>query len=204
MFTHFTIFDVETNGLNPARHSVLSFSALYIYTWRANGKRCFEVQEEFDRYYYPFEPYNPHAIQVNGLTSEVISAKRQHAGTEYPSHFSQDPDVPAFCQKFNLAICHNTPFDARFLNYAHGYEFAWSICTMRTFTDYCAIPHHYFGIKWPKLEEAVEIICGRSDFSFHDSLADCYAVLELLKVMANSKEQSGRLRWCELFDRHFT
>ncbi len=54
---------------------------------------------------------------------------------------------------------------------------------MRGFTGYCSIPHSFYGLKWPKLEEAVDIICGRDDFSFHNSLADCYAVLELLKVM---------------------
>jgi hypothetical protein len=50
---------------------------------------------------------------------------------------------------------------------------------MRNFTQYCSIPHPH--LKWPKLEEAVQIICGRDDFEFHDSLADCYAVLEVLK-----------------------
>lgn len=200
---HFTIFDVETNGLYPNRCSVLSFSALHVQTWRSNGLRHFQVQEEFDRYYYPKEPYNYHAIRVNGLTQNVISDRQEHTGNFYPLHFTQDQDVPAFCRQADLAVCHNVPFDSRFLKIAHGHEFPKALCTMRTFTEYCAIPHPYFGIKWPKLEEAVEIICGRDDFSFHDSLADCHAVLEILKVMGNSAEANGAQRWSDIFDRVF-
>ncbi len=200
MATYFTIFDVETNGLQPGRCSVLSFSALYVQTWRSNGHRYFQVQEEFDRYYYPKEPYNQNAIRVNGLTQDVISERRQRTEDAYPLHFIQDQDVTAFCRQSDLAICHNVPFDAKFLKIAHGHEFPRALCTMRTFTEYCAIPHPYFGIKWPKLEEAVEVICGREDFAFHDSLADCYAVLEILRVMGNSKEANGQRTWQNLFD----
>ena len=72
---------------------------------------------------------------------------------------------------------------------------------MRTLTEYCAIPHPYFGIKWPKPQEVVETICVRDDFSFHDSLADCYAVLAILKVMGNSEETNGQHKWQQdLFD----
>ena len=203
MSTHFTIFDVETNGLHPGRFSVLSFSALQVQTWRSNGQRHFKVQQEFDRYYYPQEPYNYHAIKVNGLTQKVITRKRSRTGGDYPLHFAQDMEVPVFCRQVELAVCHNTPFDTKFLQQAHNYEFPSTFCTMRTFTSYCAIPHHHFGIKWPKLEEAVQIICGRDDFEFHDSLADCYAVLEILKVMGNSGGVNGEHRWSDIFDRVF-
>ena len=66
---------------------------------------------------------------------------------------------------------------------------------MREFTEYCAIPHQFYRIKWPKLEEAVRIICGRNDFAFHDSLADCYAVLEILKIMGNDGDTYKGQRW---------
>lgn len=200
----FTIFDVETNGLHPGRYSVLSFSALHVQTWRSNGQRHIHVLEEFDRYYYPREPYNPHAIRVNGLTQDVISERRERTDNHYPLHFSEDQDVPAFCRQADLAVCHNVPFDAKFLKIAHGHEFPRAFCTMRTFTEYCAIPHPYYGVKWPKLEEAVQIICGRDDFSFHDSLADCHAVLEILKVMGNSVEARGEQTWADLFDSFFS
>ena len=204
MSTSFTIFDVETNGLHPGRSSVLSFSALHVRTWRSNGHRRFKVQQEFDRFYYPHEPYNYYAIKVNGLTQKVITQKRDRTGGDYPLHFSQDQDVPAFCRQVDLAVCHNTPFDTKFLKQAHGFEFPSTFCTMRNFTRYCSISHPRFRIKWPKLEEAVQIICGRDDFEFHDSLADCYAVLEILKVMGNSAEVKGEHRWSELFDRLFS
>ena len=111
--------------------------------------------------------------------------------------------MPVFCRQVELAVCHKTPFETKFLKQAHGYEFPATFCTMRNFTLYCSIPHHHFGIKWPKLEEAVQIICGRDDFEFHDSLADCYAVLEILKVMGNSGEANREHRWSDIFDRVF-
>jgi len=203
MVSNFTIFDVETNGLSPKSHSVLSFSALYLNTWRSNGSRHFQVQEEFDRYYYPTEPYNPRAIRVNGLTADVINERRRHSRENYPLHFSEDREVPIFCQQTDLAVCHNTPFDAKFLKYTHAREFSRLFCTMRNLTQYCAIPHRFYGIKWPKLEEAVRIVCGREDFAFHDSLADCYAVLEILIVMANSRDPCGEYRWSDMFDELF-
>jgi GNAT superfamily N-acetyltransferase len=82
-------------------------------------------------------------------------------------------------------------------------DFSATFCTIRNFTQYRSIPHPHFRIKWPKLEEAVQIICGRDDFEFHDSLADCYAVLEILKVMGNSVEVNGEHRWSDIFDRVF-
>ncbi len=203
MSTSFIIFDVETNGLVPGRYSVLSFSALHVQTWRANGSRYFEIQEEFDRYYYPQEPYNRQAIAVNGLTREVIASRRERTSDNYPLHFTQDQDVSGFCQKTDLAVCHNTPFDSRFLKHYHGHEFPRLFCTMRSLTEYCDIPHRLYKIKWPKLEEAVKIICGRDDFVFHDSLADCHAVLEILKVMGNDRDTYRGQRWSDYFDNLF-
>ena len=194
------IFDVETNGLHPSRFSVLSFSALNVQTWRTNGHRHFKVQEELDRFYYPQEAYNYYAIKVNGLTRDVIARRREKRGDKYPRHFDQDREVVDFCRQVDLAVCHNTSFDTKFLQQAHNYEFPSTFCTMRSFSQYCSIPHPHHRIKWPKLEEAVQIICGRNDFAFHDSLADCYAVLEILKVMGNSEEFSGECRWSEIFD----
>ena len=46
--------------------------------------------EEFDRFYYPQEPFNYLAIKVNGLTQKVITQKRGRTGGEYPLHFAQD------------------------------------------------------------------------------------------------------------------
>ncbi len=196
----FHIFDVETNGLAPSYCSVLSFSALQVCTYTAEGRRHFEVQKEFDRYYFPIEPYNQHAIAVNGLTETVIKERRFFSRSNYPLYFNKDMDALKFCQKADLGVCHNVRFDAGFIKKAHRYEYSRYFCTMSNFTSYCSIPHHYHGIKWPKLEEAVQIICGRNDFEFHNSLADCYAVLEILKIMGNSNESNGSQSWSNFFD----
>ncbi|MDZ7762074.1 MAG: hypothetical protein U5L00_17710 [Desulfovermiculus sp.] len=164
MPAYFTIFDVETNGLHPGRFSVLSFSALQIQTWRFQRPQAFQGPPRVRPLLRSQEPYNYHAIKVNGLTQKRSPQKRGRTGGDYPLHFAQDRRCLSFASKWSLPSAHNTPFDTKFLKQAHGYEFPATFCTMRTFTSYCAIPHHHFGIKWPKLEEAVQIICGRNDF----------------------------------------
>ncbi len=119
MSSKFIIFDVETNGLYPGKFSVLSLAALFVQTWKSNGSRYFEIQSEFNRYYYPQAPYNRHAISVNGLTQKVISNKRENTSDKYPLHFVQDQEVSLFCWKTDLAVCHNTPFYSRFIKHAH-------------------------------------------------------------------------------------
>lgn len=144
-----TIFDVETNWLHPGHYAVLSFCALYVQTWLMNGHRHFKVYEEFDRLYYPQEPYNCYAIMVNALSKDVITQKCGRSGDEYPLQFNQDQDVSAFCRQSDLAVCHKTPFETKLLKQAQGYEFPANFCTMRTFSCYCAISHHHTGSNGP-------------------------------------------------------
>jgi len=42
--------------------------------------------------------------------------------------------------------------------------------------------HPFYGIKWPRLKKAREIICDLNDFNF---LGGCYALLEILKIIDN-------------------
>lgn len=59
------VFDVETNGLNPEKDSVLSFSAIKYslgcdYTMTEIGR--------FERFYYPIESFHRNSTDINGLT----------------------------------------------------------------------------------------------------------------------------------------
>lgn len=53
-----------------------------------------------------------------------------------------------------------------------------STCTMKSSTNYCAIPNpysHYGGYKWPSLSELYRKLFGRSFDDAHDALADITA-----------------------------
>lgn len=52
------------------------------------------------------------------------------------------------------------------------------ICTMKSSTDFCAIPNpssYYGGYKWPSLQELYRKLFGRSFDDAHDALADITA-----------------------------
>lgn len=90
--TKVIVFDIETNGLDK-EYSVLSCSAIK-YEINPGTYEMTEL-DRFDRYYFPVEQFNPSAIDVNGLTRDVITERRGNAN--YPQHFNQDVDLEKFC-----------------------------------------------------------------------------------------------------------
>lgn len=96
-----------------------------------------------------------------------------------------------FMQDFEKAEClvaHNIEFDQHIIGaelYRLGIPYQSfmnkkSICTMRSSTDYCAIPNPngYDDYKWPKLEELYDILFSRKFDDAHDALADITATKE--------------------------
>ena len=86
MSKNIVFFDVETNG--KVGSSVLSISAIKV---NFNGEiQKWEKVGEYDRFYFrnPGEAINMGAINVNGLTDDVLEKKRE--GTIYPVHFKDD------------------------------------------------------------------------------------------------------------------
>lgn len=59
------------------------------------------------------------------------------------------------------------------------------VCTMRSSTDYCAIPGARGGYKWPKLEELHQKLFGVKFDNAHDALADVSATVRCAKELAN-------------------
>lgn len=53
-------------------------------------------------------------------------------------------------------------------------------CTMKTARSFCKIPHaNGRGNKWPKLEEAYQLLCGKELPDAHEALADVRACAEI-------------------------
>lgn len=95
-------------------------------------------------------------------------------------------------QMADLIVAHNVGFEAKFLE-TYGIDLYEKnlFCTMRESTDICQIPHWYWGWKWPKLSEAVEILLGKDpdpdklhDASYDIELtAQVYAELNGLRIV---------------------
>jgi DNA polymerase-3 subunit epsilon len=131
------VFDLETNGLSR-EDSVLSCTAIK-YAYTEDGVNLGELAR-FDRFYFSVEAENPEAISINGLTREVIAARR--AGKQWPEYFRDDRDFPEFCRDAELFVAHNIEFDARFVTCVPRDK---RFCTMRGSAG-------GFG-KYPKLRE---------------------------------------------------
>lgn len=95
-------------------------------------------------------------------------------------------------KKADLIVAHNVSFEARFLE-TYGIDLYGKnlFCTMEESTPKCQIWHHYWGWKWPKLSEAVEILLGKNpdpdklhDASYDIELtAQVYAHLNGLRIV---------------------
>ena len=188
------VFDLETNGL--AGSSVVSASSI---VFDAKGT----ILDIFNRFYLPAERVNPYAAEVHGLTVDRLTALRKHIHST--PYFIEDwPDLLDFWEDRGVygVVVHNLPFDAAFLPELAQNAVRWW-CSMRGLTAYCAIPKRSSPraqgpFKWPKLGEAVDIICNGpsallppdktayienavGEASPHISLFDCF---ELYRVVS--------------------
>lgn len=83
-----------------------------------------------------------------------------------------------FARRAKVLVAHNLDFDWRVLQIeadAHILllpEKLKLFCTMKEATDVCKIPGKRGGYKWPKLEEALPILCNYKLEGAHDAMAD--------------------------------
>lgn len=173
------VFDTETSGLDPQWNVILQLSyqivdsdswatiktVNHFFSWPENKMR---VTQE--------------AINVNGLTEEVLSCKQLSNRKTALEEFVVDKD------SCDLLVAHNLEFDKKFIIAScreEGVKFAnsgWSQSydTMKRTTNYCQIPKDWGnGYKWPKLTELADCLgIDYSKISLHDSSGD----VELTKL----------------------
>ena len=197
------VFDLETNGYRGA--SVLSASSI---VFDETGR----VFDFFNRFYLPVEPFDPGLVRVHGLTlSRLLTLKKRRPLV--PSYFTEDwSALMSFWKEWEVKgiVIHNARFDMAFLPEAAQTVLpCW--CSMRGLTNLCALPKSPGGrgggmFKWPKLGEAVEVLCDGpnalpptealscaenavEDCRAHVSLADCFALYRVaVRVLAHRPE----------------
>lgn len=175
-------FDVETNG--KIGSSVLSISAIKVnYNFEKNE---WTKVSEYNRFYFrnEGEPIDFGAVNVHGLTDEVISSKRQ--GTNYPLTFKEDIDsFFLYCQDTNHFVAHNIKFDRSFIPFPLKNQFD----TMMENIDIvkAGINPNYGTYKWPKLMECAKFYnVPMNEDQLHESLYDVLITFRVFYKMTKN------------------
>ncbi len=184
------IFDVETNGLKGS--SALSISAIKLRI--DNDLERWEKVGEYNRFYFrnPGEEVNYGAVNVNGLTDEVIREKR--SPEIYPKYFLEDVDsFEDFCRGVEHFVAHNIKFDESFIPFKLRKKFD----TMIENIDIVRVSWNdkTNSYKWPKLIECANYYkVPFDDVNFHESLYDVYITGRILYRMSRYHKTKERLK----------
>ena len=128
------------------------------------------------------------AAEIHGITTQKAIDEGQNL-KEVLQEFNQD------LFSVDYVIAHNLDFDekivsAEFLrmNIDHPLESIEKICTMKTATKFCKIPHTYGGYKWPNLQELYTTLFNKRFDGMHNAFSDvtacakCYFELKKRKI----------------------
>lgn len=190
MFREIIIFDVETNGMKGS--SVLSISAIKLKINDSFEK--WEKVDEYNRFYYrnPGESINYGAINVNGLTDEVIKEKR--INIKYPENFNEDiGSFEKFCSGVDHFVAHNIKFDESFIPFKLEKKFDTMLENIdEVKSSWNSKTNSY---KWPKLIECANFYkVPFDDENFHESLYDVYITGRILYRMSKFPKTKEKLK----------
>ena len=185
-------FDVETNGFKGS--SVLSMSAIKVnYDFE---KSEWSKVSEFNRFYFreEDEEMNEGAINVNGLTDEVIAFERKKLKDkigEYPLTFKSDMDnFFMFCQDTDHFVAHNISFDRSFVDFSLKNQFD----TMKENIDILKIENNCGNYKWPKLIECAKYYKVPFEKNqFHGSYYDVLIMFRIFYKMTKNEIAKNRI-----------
>jgi DNA polymerase III epsilon subunit-like protein len=174
----FLIVDLETNGL-WASDDILQIAVLEVSN---------KIEKVINRYYFPRGKLNPDAVEVHGLTLERIEELRKKQKATYPNHFEEDGELLDYLKrklKSNVLVAFNVNFEKKFLEH-RGIRVYRTLDLMKVYTPLCGIRHEYYGLKYPKLSEAVSKFVKPLPWKafdlMHSALVDAYFTYRLLKL----------------------
>ncbi len=173
------MFDLETNGFSGS--SVIEgFFLKCVY----QGKDL-RIADSFHRFYYPREPFNPHAFRVHGIGPETIENRRLESPSDYPPYFDLDRELFAFSLGVDRWVAHNISFDSSFLPFPIKKKY----CTMLSSTDILRLPGGRYGnFKYPTLKELAAYYGIHYDPSkAHGAEYDTMLLYGVFKKMAESE-----------------
>ena len=172
---HFFVVDTETTGFSRSNADAIEVSALEVEV--RNGKFC--VINEFDSYINPQYPLPQAIVEFNekndtGVCDEFLADK--------PLADEVAEQLHAFLGDYPVLVGHNLPFDEKFIdklyreNLGITLETADSIDTLAICRSKMSGSH-----KLCDVFEQTKKTHSSSTPQFHNSLADCYATLDVLE-----------------------
>jgi len=182
-------WDTETNGLHKT-NSVLSISAIKT-AFSVEGEKIeSKIIERYERFYFrkPFEKIGEEAIDVNGLTDEVLKEKRIEA--DYPENFCNDIDsFKRFCSDTRHFAGHNIFYDKQYINFWLPNIF----CTMKTNTYIIGLKRKDGQPKFPSLTETAKFygIDTNTD-EMHGSMYDSFITYQVFLKMLENDNARGK------------
>ncbi|MFX1587996.1 MAG: exonuclease domain-containing protein [Promethearchaeota archaeon] len=174
------VFDVETNGLNTEKDSVLSCSAL---KYSLSSDYTMTEIDRFERYYYPIESFHRKATDINGLTRKRIGELRKDVS--YAQHFNEDYDLVEFCSSANSYVAHNLSFDQAFIK-TFSLLNSNTFCTMKSNASIVKVRwmESKGEWKWPSLSETARYYLIKfSHKAAHGSTYDAEITAQILQKM---------------------
>lgn len=121
------------------------------------------------------------AAKIHGFTTEMCEEYGLEQKNVMNIYFS-------LLEKASIEIYHNSSFDKRMLAIEESYmnpqwvrpTLTKQFCTMLESTNVCKLPSPRGGYKWPKLSEALKIVCNKElGEQAHDALWDARACRDI-------------------------
>ena len=183
-------WDTETNGLRKY-HSVLSISAIKYAFSIEEGKVDSNIIERYERFYFrkPCEKAGKEAIEVNGLTDEVLKIKR--IGANYPENFCNDINsFRQFCSDTRHFAGHNISYDRQYIDFWLPNVF----CTIKANTGIIGLKRQNGKPKFPSLRETAKFYgIETNNNELHGSMYDSYVTYLVFKKMSENEKAKEKI-----------
>lgn len=170
------VVDTETTGLDPKRHSILSFGCVLLHEDLETQLGAFEVD------ILPIGEIDPQALKINKIQISAITHTRESAIQEFLTWL----DTVDVIGKTVSLVGHNVPFDQQFLNQL---PFDWNTLFDRRVLDVKVIAAFLqlvgLDTKSTSLSALVEQFVTDSEIRqlpAHRALNDCQRTLAVLQA----------------------
>ena len=169
--------DVETTGLDPARHEIIEL-AMAPFTYAQDG-RIFSVGEAYSALREPSHPIPPEVTAITGIDDSMV------AGCCIDT-----AEVARFVADADLVIAHNAGFDRRFMEmFCEAFVHLPWACSMSQ-VEWQAEGFEGLKLAW--------LAAGAGFFyEKHRAVHDCHAGIELLARPLPRSGQRGMARLLE-------
>ena len=147
------VFDTETTGLDSYENQIGQLSYVIL------NKDCnIEVAKNF---YFAVDHVEEGATRVTGLTKESLD---ELSGGKIFKDYAEEIYVDFL--KSDILVAHNISFDRAFIRKefkgagldVDALENKKTFCTMEEYTYVLKIPHSYYGVKYPTLNETMDYL----------------------------------------------